>query len=629
MPAPRRRAPGTTATPIRYRIVAKKPAAHLFEVSVTVDRPDPAGQRFRLPTWNPGSYMIREFARHVVSANARQGARALHCEKIDKTTWRCAPAKGPVTLTCEIYAWDLSVRGAHLDQTHGFFNGACMFLLPLGFEQAPCELEIAPPPDAACAHWRIATSMRQTRAPTRRSAAKLSAGRANAGLLPAKRFGTFVAADYAELIDHPVEMGDFAHAVFEAHGVPHHVAVSGRQRADLARLCADLKKVCEAQIALFEPETRAAPMEEYWFLVTAVGEGYGGLEHRASTALLCARDDLPLAGDKKVTPGYRRFLGLVSHEYFHAWNVKRIKPAAFAHYDLVNENLTRELWFYEGITSYYDDLMLARAGLIEPLSYLELLAENLGRVLAQTGRLKQSLAEASFDAWIKYYRADENAPNALVSYYQKGGLIGLALDLTIRELTRGARSLDDAMRTLWQRYGKHERGVPEGALEATLSETAGTSLRPFFADFVHGTKDPDFKALFAALAIELNWRSPNGWLPNEPPPAWLGAKVAADAQGEARLAHVYDHGPAQQAGLSAHDVVVAVDGLRVNAANLDRVIRSHPIGSAVKLHAFRRDELMEFKVRLETQPAQVCMLTMRDTPVEAKRRRNDWLFGNA
>jgi predicted metalloprotease with PDZ domain len=628
---PRRSATATHNAPIRYRIEPKNPAAHLFEVSVTVNQPDPAGQRFMLPTWIPGSYMIREFARHIVTLVARQGARVVGCRKIDKSVWECVPlsaAKGPLTLTYEVYAYDLSVRGAHLDASHGFFNGACVFLLPLGMESAPCEVDILPPEGTAYAHWRVATSLSQTQALVRRSGQKRLKTPANAGLLHSKAFGTYTAAHYDELIDHPVEMGDFAHATFEACGVTHHVVITGRHRADMTRISVDLKRICEAQIALFEPTTHAAPFSEYWFLVMAVGDGYGGLEHRASTALICTRDDLPVSCDKKITPGYRRFLGLASHEYFHAWNVKRIAPAVFVPHDLTRENLTRELWFFEGITSYYDDLFLVRSGLIEPLSYLELVAENLGRVMSQPGRLKQSLTEASFDAWIKYYRADENTPNSQVSYYQKGGLIGLALDLTLRHASKGKKTLDDLMRALWRHYGKDGRGVHEGVIEKLASDIAGTDLTSFFAAFVHGRDDPDFKSLFANLAIDLNWRTPNGWQPNETPTSWLGAKITADAHGEAILANVFDHGPAQQAGLSALDVVVAVDGLRVQASNLERRIRAFSVGSAVTLHAFRRDELMVFNVTLETQPAHVCMLTMRDTPIDAKRRRNDWLFGN-
>src|SRR5262249_40248150 len=325
----------------------------------------------------------------------------------------------------------------------GFFNGACLFLRPLGRDDHPCEVEILPPRGARARAWRIATSLR------RRDA-------------PAEGFGIYRAADYDELIDHPVEMGTFAFAPFEAAGVPHAIAISGRHEADLDRLCKDLRRLCETHIELFRAP---APFKRYLFLVNTVGEGYGGLEHRASTALLCSRDELPRRRMRGVTETYRTFLGLASHEYFHAWNVKRIKPVAFTPYDLEREQYTSLLWAFEGITSYYDDLLLVRSGLISEQDYLEVLGRNITSLLRTPGRSHQTVSEASWDAWIKYYRPDENTPNAQVSYYLKGSLVALALDLTIRSRTRGRKSLDDVMRTLWARFGQTGEAVPEDAIE--------------------------------------------------------------------------------------------------------------------------------------------------------------------
>src|SRR5581483_4613820 len=334
--------------------------------------------------------------------------------------------------------------GAHLDTTHAFFNGPSVFLKVEGREDDPCEVEILPPKGARYRSWRVATAMR----------------RKDAG---PNGFGTYRADNYDELIDHPVEIGAFTLPAFRACGVPHGVALTGRHRADMDRLCRDLKVLCETQIRFFgEP----APMDRYLFLVTAVGEGYGGLEHRSSTALLCSRDDLPQKGVAEVTNGYRTFLGLASHEYFHTWNVKRIRPAAFSPYDLNRESYTTLLWAFEGITSYYDDLLLVRSGLITRDAYLELLGKAVTSVLRAPGRLKQTVEESSFDAWIKYYRQDENAPNAMVSYYVKGGLVALCLDLLIRSETQGRRSLDRVMRALWKRYGQKGVGIPEDGIES-------------------------------------------------------------------------------------------------------------------------------------------------------------------
>ena len=589
-------------TPIQYSILPKDPAAHLFEVTVTVHDPDPGGQRFMLPAWIPGSYLMREFARNIVALRAISAGQPLACEKIDKTTWRCEKTSAPVTLVYEVYAWDLSVRSAHLDQTHGFFNGTSVFLLAAGKEAAPCEVEISRPDGDGFANWRVATALPRAGAPP-------------------FGFGHYTAGNYDELIDHPIEMGTFSQANFEACGVRHHLIITGRHRADMGRLCADLKTICEHQIRLFEPETEAPPVEEYWFLVMVVGEGHGGLEHRASAALICARDELPLAHEKKVSEGYRRFLGLAAHEYFHTWNVKRIKPEAFMRYDLAQEIYTRQLWAFEGLTSYYDDLTLVRSGIIDELSYLELVADHIGRVMAASGRHKQSLAESSFDAWIKYYRQDENAPNALVSYYLKGALVGLALDLTIRRDSR--LSLDDVMRALWNEYGRRGIGVPEGGVEAAAERVTGLDLKAFFTQAVHGTADLDLATLFSDFAIEMKLRAASVRKEGDAAESSLGARIGGGA--DAVLQQVFDGGAARQAGLSAGDIVIAVDGLRVNGANLDKRIRSYPVGSRVSVAAFRRDELTIFEVTLAEQAATTCVLTTQPKPADAKARRLQWL----
>jgi len=627
--------------PVQYRIFPKNPAAHLFEVSVTVAEPDPAGQKFMLPAWIPGSYMVRDFARNIVAISAHHGAaggagdasRANidHIAKIDKATWQCPPGiVGPLTVTCEIYAWDPSVRGAYLDETRAFFNGSSVFLLPLGHEKAACEIDIQAPAGEKFADWKIATSLRQTPANTGLPGQNAAESRTNAGVSDSnpKTFGRFHAAHYDELIDHPVEIGTFTYASFEACNVTHHIALTGRHRADMARLCTDLKKICESQIRLFEPETAAAPMDEYWFLILATNEpAPGGLEHRASSVLLCNREELPLATERRLSANYRRLLTLASHEYFHTWNIKRIKPEVFVDYDLTAENYTRQLWFFEGITNYYDELMLVRTRLIEPLAYLEIVAEHIGRVHQHAGRLKQSVAESSFDAWVKFYRQDENSPNATVSYYEKGALVGMALDLLIRRHTAGTRSLDDVMRALWNEHGKTGRGVAEDGVQKIAERIAGVSLDEFFAYAVYGTRDLDFAPLLDPLAIELSWKMSAQALPDEPAAVALGARVGSDPNGDAKLLLLYDDGAAQRAGMSAGDAVLAIDGLRVSGATLERRVRTYVPGDTIVVTAFRRDELMTFNVTLLAQTARTCSLVMRDTPIDAKGRRNAWMFG--
>lgn len=590
-----------------YTITPKDLAAHLFEVSVTIASPSAEGQIVVLPAWIPGSYMIREFARNIVQIRAECKNGKVALAKRDKHSWQAAPCSGPLTLHYDVYAWDLSVRAAHLDQTHGFFNGTSVFLRAQGLEHLPHVVEIRRPPGEAFQKWRVATSLPE---------------------LKARRygFGTYIAADYDELIDHPVEMGTFALATFTAHGVPHDIVITGRvPNLDLPRLSADLKKVCEAQIALFEPKSRQAPMQRYVFMTLAVGDGYGGLEHRASTALICARADLPVLGQTEMSDGYRTYLGLCSHEYFHTWNVKRIKPAAFAPYDLQVENYTSLLWLFEGFTSYYDDLMLVRCGLIDTAAYSKMLAKTINGVLRGSGRSKQSVAESSFDAWVKYYRQDENAPNAIVSYYAKGSLIGLALDLTIRTETNGKKSLDDVMRALWQRYGRHfysatmdaGRGITEAEVDALFDEVTGLSLKRVLNRYVRGTDDLPLAKLLAPFGMTLADQR------KDARPA-LGVRTVKEGN-DCKLASVYEGGVAHQAGLSAGDVLVAIDGLRVTATNLDTLLARLRVADVVTVHAFRRDELFSVEVRLAADAAAQMAVAIEAKPVAAARLRAAWL----
>ncbi len=587
---------------VSYTIVPKDLAGHLFEVSVTVDAPAPEGQVFSLPAWIPGSYMIREFSRNIVQIRAAAAGKKLPLTKLDKHTWQAAPCTGPLRLQYDVYAWDLSVRAAHLDQTHGFFNGTSVFLQAHGHEQQPHVIDIQSP---AGLKWRVATTLPE---------------------LKARRygFGTYVAADYDELIDHPVEMGTFELGSFKAHGVQHDVVFTGRvPNLDMARVTSDLQKICEAQIALFEPKTKRAPMQRYVFMSMVTADGYGGLEHRASTALMCAREDLPVKGRPANSDGYRNFLGLCSHEYFHTWNVKRIKPAVFAPYDLRRETHTPLLWVFEGFTSYYDDLMLVRAGVIDQAAYFKAIAKTVNMVLRGAGRHKQSIADSSFDAWTKYYRQDENSPNAIVSYYTKGSLVALALDLTIRAETRGKKSLDDIMRALWQRYGrdfytsKGGRGVTDAELEALIIDVSGLKLKSRLERWVRGTTDLPLAELLAPYGVELA-------VPGKEAKPGLGVRAAREGS-DCKLATVYEGQAAHKAGLSGGDLLVALDGLRVTATNLDKLLERYRIGDTVTLHAFRRDELMSFSVRLMADDVPKWEMKGAAKPAAAVRAGKSWL----
>lgn len=594
--------------PITYRLTPIDLAGHRFQVEVTVAEPNPKGQVVSLPAWIPGSYLMREFARQIESIEAHSKGKPFAIQKLDRNTWQVAPCAGPLTITTIVYAWDLSVRGAHLDETHGFVNGTSVFLQIHGKEQEECLLELVPPPSgqtAGGAAWKVYTSMPE------------ATGHPQA----AERhgFGWYRAPDYDALIDHPIEMGTPQVITFEAHGAPHEMVFTGvAPGLDLERIASDVKQICEAQIAFFEPNTLSAPFldsaSRYVFMTMITGDGYGGLEHRSSTALMTSRNDLPVRGKPEQTDGYRSFLGLVSHEYFHTWNVKRIKPAVFAPYDLSRENHTRLLWVFEGFTSYYDDLMLFRSGVIGLDDYLRLVARNITTVLRGPGRKKQSVAESSFDAWTRFYRQDENSPNALVSYYTKGALVALGLDITIRNETGGSYSLDDVMRLMWRRYGRdfytgNAVGIAEDEMPDLIQEATGVDVREYLDKFVDGCEDLPFDALFASQGYKVEWK-PESELPS--------MDVRTRVQGnDVVLATVYEDGAAHRAGLSAHDTLVAIDGLRVNHQTaLDNLLSRYQPGDTVQVHVFRRDELRKFTLTLNPPPAIACVITREQTGVD-------------
>jgi len=595
--------------PVHYRIRPAHPEAHLFEVHLTIARPAPEGQVVSLPAWIPGSYMIRDFAKNIVTIEAACHDKPIRLEKLDKQTWRAAPCTGALTLRYTVYAWDLSVRSAHLDTTHGYFNGTSVFLRVHGQEEQPCSIEIQPPQGETYRQWRIATTL-------------------PASDTEDNGFGLFQAADYDELIDHPVEMGEFTLIEFEARGIPHAMAITGRHYADVERLKRDLTRICEYHIDLFGE----APFERYLFQTMVVGNGYGGLEHRSSTSLLCSRDDLPRIGDDSVSETYRSFLGLCSHEYFHSWNVKRIKPDVFLPYDLSTEVHTPLLWAFEGFTAYYDDISLVRCGLIPAESYLELLGQTITRVIRGSGRLKQTVSESSFDTWTKFYKQDENAPNAIVSYYTKGSLVALALDLTLRARSNGERSLDDVMRALWQRHGKPHVGITPTQMETLLKEIAGEDISELLEAGLRGTADLPLEILLQEVGIKYHLRTATsntdkGGKPakeNGQTPLALGVRYGSDPLG-AKLLNVFDGGAAQRAGLAAADIVIAVDGLRATMENIEKLLGWQRGKNTVSVHAFRRDELMRFEVPLQQAPCDTCYLLQDEADEKQRTLRRGWL----
>ncbi|MDR0479277.1 MAG: peptidase M61 [Burkholderiaceae bacterium] len=536
---------------------------HRYAVEMVIGAPE-AAQRVSLPVWIPGSYLVREFSRHLSPLTARQGRKALAVMQIDKCTWEiaCDPAQR-LTLAYEVYAFDDSVRAAWLDTQRGFFNATSLLLRAHGRENAPHRLTVPRPSQPECRikgrEWQLATALEPLKT-------------------AACGFGTYCAADYDELADHPVELGAFWSGAFTAGGVQHRFVVAGAPETfDGARLLADAQAICAAAIRFWPGK---APFQRYLFLLNAVQDGYGGLEHCASTALICAWRNLPRLpqpGDDGAKPGkpdddYTTLLGLVSHEYFHAWNVKRLKPAEFARYDYACENYTRLLWFFEGFTSYYDDLLLLRAGRIDQAAYLGLLAKTINQIAQAPGRRVQSLAQASFDAWVRHYRSDENTPNSTVSYYCKGALAALCFDLTLR--AEGRATLDDVMCALWQRC--KGGAMREADFAGALTRLGGRLFDREMADWIHGTGELPVIDLLRQAGIAVQ-RDP------APLAQRLGLRVREGTDGIV-IKTVLDGGPAARAGMAAGDEWLGVES---PAAGCDR-----GTGPAAGWRLRRLDELL-------------------------------------
>lgn len=576
-----------------YRVIPFDPAGHRLKVRLEIPNPSRSRQIVSVPAWIPGSYLIRDFSRHVESIRAWCGKKVIAAQKISASQWAFEGCSGPLTIETVIYAWDLSVREAHVDESHAFFNGTSIFLMPEGLQDLPCTVQIDAPPHTN--KWKAYTSMPLANTRSAR-----------------RGLGCYVAPNYDALIDHPFELGTPQVVSFKACGVLHEMVFTGSAPGiDLARIARDTKRICEAQMALFEPQTQRAPFidsaTKYVFMTLVTKNGYGGLEHRASTALVTSRKDLPVSSRQEVPAGYNQFLGLVSHEYFHTWHVKRIKPAAFAPYDLLAPNHTRLLWVFEGFTSYYDDLMLLRSGVIDVPTYLTLLGKTIASVHAGGGRHKQSLAESSFDAWTRYYKQDENAPNAVVSYYTKGALVALGLDLTIRLATNDRKSLDDVMRLLWQRFGRdfyagQARGLDEGGLTEVIKQATGVNVTEQLAQWVEGMADVPLADLMRATNIEMTWVTNNST-----PDLGITTKVVGP---DLAVRQVFEHGPAHAAGLSAGDQLIAIDGLKVgnSEASLNEVLTPYRANRVIEIHAFRGDLLKIFRLRLAAPKASTCHL---------------------
>ena len=577
-------------TTINYTLSPINPEAHLFVVSCTIAQPNPQGQQFYLPAWIPGSYKIRDFAKLVSNVQATVDGKSLACHKIDKCTWQCAPTTHAITITYEVYAWDLSVRGSHLDQTHGFINGAGLFLCPIDREDAACVVDIQRPTGDAYKTWKVATALAGENAATH-------------------AFGQYQAKNYAELIDSPIEMGHFQVEKFIEQGIPHELVFTGlAPNTDLTRITADVQKICAYYLNYFP---KPYPMERYVFLIMLLDQGFGGLEHRASCSLHFSKYNLSTAKDINVSEGYLSFLTLCSHEYLHTWLVKSIKPSAFMPYNLHQENYTELLWVFEGFVFYYEDLILVRQGLITPQQYFTDLAQRITRLWRTPGRKLQSVTEASFDAWIKFYQPDEQTPNITISYYLKGGLVALILDLNLRALTANKYSLDQLLLDLWDKYKSAPQGVPDNAIIELVRAQVGAKLDNLLHTMLYTTEELPLTEALALIGVTLTERPA---LSVADKGEALFAAALTTLPSTVDLGIVFDPrnnqivvmtcltgSAAQLAGISAGDVILAVDNLRVDSQTLAQHLARYTVGDKITLHAFRRDQLLSFTVTL--QPA--------------------------
>lgn len=572
---------------LRYRLSVHDTARRLLALSLEVPGVA-AGEEvaLRLPAWSPGSYMIREYARHVEGVEARDGrGRRLRVRRDAKDRWVVGPsaAGGRLRITWRVYANELTVRTSHVDDTHAFVQPTAAFLCPEGSEGLPLEVDVAAPRG-----WETACSL-----PTVRGALR--------------------APDQEALHDAPIHLGRLRRFPFRVRGVPHEIALWGEGNEDPRALVRDLAAIVGAGARLFG----GLPYRRFVVHGLLAEGGGGGLEHRDGFVFQVPRWGF------RPRKHYDRTLALFAHEFFHAWNVRRIRPAGLLPYDLAAEKYTRLLWQFEGVTSYYEVLLLRRAGLWTRERALEALAERMGALLAVPGRKAMPVAEASLAAWVKHYRPDENTANSAVSYYLKGALAGLALDLHLRAATGGRRSYDDVMRLLWRRHGRTDRPVPEDGMPAILREASGVDARRLHDRLVGGTADPDWERLLAPFGVEAV-RSPAGIPEGHDPGGWLGAETE-ERGGRTFLKSVRADGPAA-AALSAGDEVVAADGYRTDGAGLARRAAERRPGDRMRLTLLRGDRLVEAAVRLGRPPAgKVALRVDPKAPAAARRLLRGWL----
>jgi len=594
-----RRATTRTAEPIRYQVAMASPGRHEFQVTMRVPAlPDRAHVELVFPAWAPGSYMIRDFVRHVYGLRiADERGRPLDSERLDKQRWRVASAGAAFVVTYRVFAFEASVRTSFLDDSHGYWNGTSLFFAVDGEAQRPHDVVIDAP-----AGWHVSTALPRTPA------------------------GAYHAASYDELVDSPVEVGKHARLGFRVGRTGFEVALYGRTNADPRRLVAILRQVVQATAQIFG----GFPFPRYVFIIHALPVGSGGLEHHASVTM----DITGLSFDEEK--GYVRFADLAAHEFFHAWNVKRLHDPVLGPFDYTRENYTRMLWFHEGFTDYLANVIILRAGVLDEKGFWRWIADDWPRYATRPGRLETPLDELSFEAWIKLYKPAENHFNNAVSYYEKGLWVGMALDLELRRATRGRRGLPELFRWLWDRAERREAIVTEADVRAAARAVGGKSFDGFFERHIHGTAELPLPALWRQAGLDVTLAPPWSEQSGESDPvrrararSWSGATIEGRASGSAERAfvkNVLPGSPAEKAGLTYGDEIIALGEDRVNAATFAKRLGDHPAGTAVTVTYFRRDLLRQTRLVVGTSPERKLLLQPAgEASSDAVAIRNGWL----
>src|SRR6201988_3090117 len=589
-------APQTRPVEISFTVAMTRPHTHLFDVNIAIKRTTdgPQEELLVMPVWTPGSYLVREFARHVQDFTAANAAgQPLKWEKTNKDTWRVITnGAREWHATYRVYANELSVRTSELNSEHAFWNNATLLMYLDGFLKNPSTVRVLAPD--VC---KVATGL---------------------PAVPGQR-NTFRAESFDVLYDSPFEASNFKTLVFNVKGVPHRIVIDGAGNYDPERMRTDVQKIVETQVALMGE----IPYRDYTFILHLRSNAGGGLEHSNSTALGYPRFGFRIrSGDRATSSGpnqsetperdYRGFLSLVSHEFFHLWNVKRIRPYALGPFDYTQENYTKVLWVAEGITDYYADLALRRAGLVTESEFLSATARSMQQLQNTPGRLEQSVEESSFDSWIKYYRQDENSINSQVSYYDKGALLGLLLDLEIRKRSNGVKSLDDVVRYLYAEFFKKNRNYGPVDFQKACELMAGSSLEEFFNKYVRGKEELDYNAALEAAGLRLDTSAGAGGV-------FFGADVVQEDD-RLMVRRVYAGSPAYEQGLNAGDQIVALDNMRVKRDFFEARMAEKKPGDLISLTIFRFDDLSTLRIKLGERREGTYPIVRLPAATEAQNR---------